>query len=349
MKKGILALLFALMSAMLPTLSIPFSTALRAQSKYGTTAAPFLGIGMGARAIGMGGAYVATADDITALYWNPAGIAGSGSSKIRMGFTNTQWLVGTTINWAGITIPAGNFGVIGIAVTALNYGTFEVTTTDVPEGTGETFDASDLSVQVTFAKRLTDKFAIGGSVKLIRQAIFTTSAQAAALDLGVLFNTGLLPNGLKLGMSISNFGTAMQLDGRGLVINYQQNPNESGTNANTPAYLGTEVRQLPLIFRVGLAYDAVKNDQSRLSIGADALSPTDNMNALNLGGEYSWRETVFIRAGYNALFQTDSETGLTVGAGINYRLSRIGFKFDYTYQTFGRLNAPQWFTLGLEF
>jgi len=89
-----------------------FTTAVSmAQTKVGTTAAPFLGIGMGARAVAMGGAYTAISDDIYALYWNPAGV--SQGTRIQTGFTYTQWLVGTQINWAGAIIPAGSFGSFG--------------------------------------------------------------------------------------------------------------------------------------------------------------------------------------------------------------------------------------------
>jgi hypothetical protein len=104
-----------------------FTTAVSmAQTKVGTTAAPFLGIGMGARAVAMGGAYTAISDDIYALYWNPAGV--SQGTRIQTGFTHTEWLVGTQINWAGAIIPAGSFGSFGVSVTVLNYGTMEITT-----------------------------------------------------------------------------------------------------------------------------------------------------------------------------------------------------------------------------
>ncbi|MEJ5263241.1 MAG: hypothetical protein WHT45_11210, partial [Ignavibacterium sp.] len=71
---------------------------------------------------------------------------------------------------------------------------------------------------------------------------------------------------------------------------------------------------------------------------------------INSGLEYSWNEIVFIRGGYNSLFETDSEKGLTVGFGLNYRLiDAIKIKLDYAYQDFGRLNSVHYFSFGIKF
>ncbi len=320
-----------------------------AQSKFGTTAAPFLGIGMGARATAMGGAFAGQADDISALYWNVAGIVKS--DKIRVGFGHTQWLVNTQINWAGATIPAGVAGTFGVAVTSLNYGNMEVTTLSNPDGTGETFSASDLSAQLSWAKSLSDRFSVGISLKLVNQNIFRTNSTAFALDVGFLYDTGLLPNGLKLGASVSNFGTQMRLDGEGLTVNFDQTGGrESGVNSNIPARLLTDQYNLPLIYRIGVSYDIVRDDQNRFTFAIDSAIPQDNAQTLNVGGEYAWKNIFFLRAGYNALFERDSEKGLTFGAGLRYNVaSSVVLRFDYTFQTFGRLNPPQWFAVGLEF
>ncbi len=319
-----------------------------AQSKYGTTAAPFLGIGMGARPTAMGGAFVAVADDIHALYWNVAGIARA--EKIRAGFTHTQWLINTQINWAGATVPAGVAGAFGVAITSLNYGTLEVTTISNPDGTGETFTASDFAAQLSWGKSLTDRFSVGISLKFVSQSIFRTSANAFALDVGFFYDTGLLPNGLKLGATISNFGTQMRLDGEGLTVNFDQTGGtQRGVNSNVPARLLTDQFNLPLIYRIGVSYDILRDETNRLSFALDTAIPLDNVQTLNVGGEYAWKDIFFVRAGYNALFEGESEKGLTFGAGLRYPISTVILKFDYTYQTFGRLNPPQWFAISIEF
>jgi hypothetical protein len=325
-----------------------FTTAVSmAQTKVGTTAAPFLGIGMGARAVAMGGAYTAISDDIYALYWNPAGV--SQGTRIQTGFTYTQWLVGTQINWAGAIIPAGSFGSFGVSVTVLNYGTMEVTTFAQEDGTGETFTAQDLAAQLTWAKNLTDRFSVGLTAKLINQSIYTTSATGFALDVGFLFNTGLLKNGIRVGASISNFGTPMRLDGQGLTTNIALSPNENGAPQNIPVRYLTNEYSIPLTYRLGLAYDILRAPEGRFTVAFDAVNPNDNTQFVNLGAEYEWKNTIFIRGGYNAIFEKEAEKAWTIGGGIKYGLGFAIIKFDYTYQRFGRLNDPQWFTIGLDF
>ncbi len=329
-------------------ISLWCAVGVQAQSKYGTTAAPFLGIGMGARATALGGAFVALADDISALYWNPAGIVRS--DKIRAGFTHTQWLINTQINWAGATIPAGVAGTFGVAITSLNYGTMEVTTISNPDGTGETFSANDFAAQLSWGKSLSDRFSVGISLKFVSQSIFRTTANAFALDVGFYYDTGLLPNGLKLGASISNFGTQMRLDGEGLTVNFDQTGGtQRGVNSNVPARLLTDQFNLPLIYRIGVSYDILRDETNRLSFALDTTIPLDNVQTLNTGAEYAWKDIFFVRVGYNALFEQESEKGLTFGAGLRYPISTVVLRFDYTYQTFGRLNPPQWFALSLEF
>jgi hypothetical protein len=318
------------------------------QTKVGTTAAQFLGIGMGGRAVGMGGAFTAISDDINALYWNPAGIAGS--SRLQLGINRASWLVDTRFIWAGITIPAGIAGTFGVAVTSLDYGTFDVTTMAREDGTGETFTAADLAVQLTWARMLTDRFSVGLTMKYINQTIYTAAANGFAIDAGFLFNTGLLPNGLKIGASVSNFGTSMRMRGAALTVDYDQTRGrQAGVNGNTPAELRGDEFNIPLNYRLGVSYDLVRNPQNRFTLAADALSPNDNTQTINLGTEYAWKDVVFFRGGYNALLESDAEKGWTLGAGLRYNIGFAIFRFDYTYQRFGRLNDPQWLAIGLDF
>src|SRR5512140_977368 len=93
-------------------LSLCLSTlALHAQNKVGTTAAPFLGIGASPRAIGMGGAFVAVADDPSALYWNPAGIARYARTQAL--FEHTRYLIGTSFNYFAGVIAVDNDNAFG--------------------------------------------------------------------------------------------------------------------------------------------------------------------------------------------------------------------------------------------
>ena len=132
-----------------------------------TTSAPFLSIEVGARAIAMGGAFVATSDDATSLYWNPAGIGLLDQNEVS--FHHTEWLAETNFDYAGIVIPLGFSGTVGLSFTSLTMSDMEVRTVFNPEGTGELFTANDMAIGVSYAKNLTDRFTIGFTGKYIHQ------------------------------------------------------------------------------------------------------------------------------------------------------------------------------------
>src|SRR4030066_1696025 len=93
--------------------------------KAGTSAAKFLSIGVGPRANAMGGAFTSLANDASAMYWNPAGIALI--DQYQAIFTYTKLFADINLNYFGIVIPADEFGSFGVSVTALNYGEMDVT------------------------------------------------------------------------------------------------------------------------------------------------------------------------------------------------------------------------------
>ncbi len=316
------------------------------QNKVGTTAAPFLGIGAGPRAIGMGGAFTAVATDPSALYWNPSGISRSGQTEFLLEHTN--YLVGTSFNYFAGVIALDENNAIGLSVTNLNYGSDLVTTVSEPDGTGETWSASDWAIGLTYSRNLTDRFSIAGTAKMITQNIWHESATGWALDAGVLYITPF--NDMKIGMEIANFGTEMQMTGSDLLVSYDPNPSMAGNNKNIPAEYYTNSYPLPLFFRVGLAMDVVNSDNNRVTLAADAIHPSDNLQSMNVGAEYSWSKLLFLRAGYKSLFLPNSQEGLTLGVGIRYEITmHLILKLDYGFENFGMLKNLQEFALTVGF
>ena len=315
-------------------------------SKVGITAAPFLEIGVGARAIGMGGAVVANANDASALYWNPAGIAGAKNMQFLAMHTN--WIADMEFNYAGFTFPLGALGTMGASITVLNYGNMNVRTIDQPEGTGEIFNALDLSAGLSYARSLTDRFSIGFNAKFIHQSIWHESAQGFAVDFGTLFVTGL--NGLRIGASLLNFGTDMRMEGKDVLVFYDVDPGALGNNDRVPANLQTEDWPLPLTFQFGLAMDVIKNDMNIVTLAVDAVHPYDNTESINLGAEYGFRKTLFLRAGYRDLMLRDGEQGVTFGIGFSNRfLDNFSIQLDYAYADFGRLDNAQHLSLSVTY
>lgn len=316
-------------------------------TKVGTTAAPFLEIGVGSRAVGMGGAFVAVANDATTIYWNPGGLSRVQQNEVIL--NHAQWLADTNFDFVGIVLPLGQFGTLGANITTLSMGDMKVRTIEKPEGTGEMFSAGDFSLGLSYARNLTDRFSIGFNAKYIRQKIWHMSASSVALDIGTLFRTKF--RDMKIGMSISNFGNKMRLEGKSTLVQHDIDPEHLGNNDRINAHLDTDRWSLPLIFRVGLAMDVLQMGSSNyLTIAVDAHHPNDNTECLNMGMEYVVNDMFFLRLGYKSLFTRDSEQGLTAGAGINYNMiGNVSLKFDYAYADFGRMNDVHRFSFGIVF
>lgn len=316
-------------------------------TKAGTTAGSFLAIDVGPRGTGMGGAYVSVANDVTAMYWNPAGIAGLSSFEAT--FSNTQWIADLSFNYAGAVVRLEDFGSIGVNATFLTMDEMERTTISNPEGTGEFFDAGMYAIGISYARELTEQFSIGFNAKYINERLYHSSADGFAVDVGAMFRTGF--NGLTLGMSIANYGTKMKLDGRDMQIQADVAPNVSGNNSTINAKLTTDEFDLPLMFRVGASMDVLKGlGNSNLILSVDALHPSDDVEYLNVGGEYVFYDMFSLRAGYKELFNKDSEQGLNLGGGVRYNLPQTTtvFSFDYSYVDFGIFNAVHTFSVTLK-
>jgi len=315
-------------------------------SKVGITAAPFLTIGVGSRALSMGGAFVATANDASALYWNPGGLAPLRRTELL--FVHTRWIADTNFDFAGAVLPLGDAGALGLSMTSLTTGDMTVRTIERPEGTGELFSASDLAIALSYSRSLTDRFSIGVNVKYINQRIWHESASGFAIDLGTLFVTSF--HGLRIGATLSNFGTDMRMEGKDLLVFYDVDPTISGNNDRIPSKIETQSWSLPLNFQFGLAMEIVRSERHRLTVAADALHPSDNTESVNLGGEYALQEKIFLRGGYRDLFLRDGEQTFAIGGGLAMRfLGNVRWKFDYAYADFGRLENEQRFSVAVEF
>ena len=201
-------------------------------TKVGTTGGKFLSIPVGARAVGMGGAFVAVANDASAMYWNPAGIGRLSQSEAI--FTHSAWVADLDFNYGGVVVPVSGLGTVGISFTSLTMADMERTTEDQPEGTGEFFSAGSFAVGLSYARNLTEWFSIGGNVKYINEHIWNSSATGFAVDVGTLFTTPF--TGVKFGAGISNFGSKLQIRGDDLLVLKDISPNH-GNNANVNANL----------------------------------------------------------------------------------------------------------------
>ncbi|MEW5798287.1 MAG: PorV/PorQ family protein [Bacteroidota bacterium] len=314
-------------------------------TKVGTTAAKFLSIPIGPRAIALGNSYASIADEATSLYWNPAGITKIMGSDFH--FSHTQWIAELRHTFTGVVVSDPDMGSFGISVIAMTMPEMEVTTEQFPEGTGEQFSANSYAFGLSYAKTLTEWFSIGITGKYVQEGIYNSKATALAVDIGTLFTTPFY--GIRLGVAISNFGNKMQMTGSDLLVQKDIDETQHGNNASIDAYLGTDKFDLPLNLRISLSGEVFKTEEQRLTFAVDASHPNDNVESVSVGAEYSlFNDLISLRGGRH--FLTDFEQKYAFGGGMKYPISpSIIVRIDYAYASMGRLQNVQTYSLGIQF
>ncbi|MEO0079782.1 MAG: PorV/PorQ family protein [candidate division WOR-3 bacterium] len=314
------------------------SVGFAAFSKVGTTGAQFLKISFG-RASGMGDAFTAIADDPSATFFNPAGLAGVARS---VQLNHADWFADINHDELTAVLPISGFGSVAFSVTALTMGEMEQTLIDNPrtkvredEGIGLTFGAADVALGLSYARAITDKLSFGMTAKVIQQSVLDMSASAAGLDFGLLYNTGF--RSLRIGAAVTNFGTQLAYSGRQL--DYSFFWTDSGPTLLQGSYKTTAV-PLPTNFRFGLAYNILDMPGSRLTAAIDLTHPADINETVNFGLEYGMNDILFLRGGY--IMNTDGSyqekvgnlTGLSAGMGVKANPGenlKLGLDYAFRY------------------
>jgi|GEM_PF-19811 len=273
-------------------------------SNVGTTSANFLKIAPGARAAALGESYVAVADDSSALYWNPAGLALlTGPDALAM---HLFWFAESNYDYIAYAQPVADVG-IGVSITYFGAGTI-----DAYSSSGEqvsTFSAYDLCANMGAGTRLfnishTRELLGGINVKYIRQAIEKSSGSGVAFDLGLM--APKLIGRFSFGLNVQNIGTKIKL--------------------------GDEASPLPFNVRFGTTADV----SELLRIMADLNFPVDNNVRAGVGFE-SNISFISARLGYfyrfGSLEYSNALAGLTAGIGVTITT----FGLDYTFAPYGNL------------
>jgi hypothetical protein len=307
----------------------------------GTSGAQFLQIPVGAHETAMGGAAVANVNGAAALFWNPAGIVGVTTNDLF--FAHTPYWATITLNHAALVHTFEDIGSLGLSVTMLTMDPMEVTTELEPNGTGETFDAQDVMIGVSFARHLTEEFSVGVSAKYVRQRIWNESASGVAFDIGTQFRMGF--RDLTVGMCLTNFGSDMRYAGSDLAVKYDAS-SSLASNRLSPADLTTSDYPLPLNFQVGVSMTVLEMDMLSALVAADFNHPNDNDERVNVGVDLKVAEYFSLRGGYR--FGYDQESA-TMGAGVVLPLGDLKVVFDYAYALQKYLPDLQRITVGCVF
>lgn len=301
--------------------------------REGTSSGTFLRIGVGARAEGMGETFVAVANDPSAIYWNPAGLASLQRRTVAASYVD--WPADIQYNHLTLVIPSRRLGgSVGLQLGVLSTRIQETTEIE-PFGTGREFSYSDLVTGVAFARRWTDKLLVGAGAKFVHEdqgsQVGGATTNAALFDVGSIFYLGL--GSVRIAMSLTNFGSELRPSGQFV-----------------SPYSG-EVRQYdgfdpPMTFRYGVAFEPLENSSQRITTAIEMNQPADNQQQFKAGVEWAYRRTVALRTGYN--FNADVMR-LSAGAGFYVNFASLQGTLDYAYTEAGILGGINRLSLGVTF
>jgi hypothetical protein len=300
----------------------------------GKYAGEFMAIGVGGRALGMGSAYTGLASDVTAGYWNPAGLARIMYPEIALMHDERY---GNLVNYdyAAVALPFGANAVnaatglmeyhassLGISVMRLGIdeiydtrkawndvngnGLFDDGASVRPDYSQITsFNSADYAVYVTYARQSSENLSYGVNLKLIRRNIGDYHGTGIGFDAGLMYNP---TDKVFLGVNVQDVTTTL--------VAWSTGTNEL---ISPTVKLGAAYRLSALggIFTPALGADVrFENRQfaSRVHLGAISLDPV-------FGLEYEYKNAFALRAGYNDV------GSVTVGAGIHLRKLDIDYSF----------------------
>ena len=253
-------------------------------TKVATAAGSFLKLETSARAIGMGGSFVASGRGVSGIPYNPSSIAYIEKSEAY--FSQVNYLAGIQHGVLTYGTRLGPSDFLGLHLFYLDSGPMEVTTELFPDGTGEDFQVLSLAARATYSRSLTDRLKVGGSINYVRDEIAETSMQTVSYDIGSNFETGIY--GTILGMSITNFGPDVQYKGEDLSVQVADTIDVDGSLQRI-----TDKFPLPLTFRLGIenpvvgpTSNFVKNENHTVIVSMDGVKSSDYVVYGSVGMEY---------------------------------------------------------------
>jgi hypothetical protein len=295
------------------------------EQRAGISTAQFLKIGVGGRAEALGQAFVAIANDASALYWNPAGLVQFQENQVM--FSHNSWVVDINHEFLGIVYHLDETNSFGISLTALTMQDMKVTTEFAPAGTGEYFGFSDLAIALTYSRKMTDQFSFGGTIRYMEEALDKLKMRGIMIDLGTYYWTGL--GSTRFAVTVTNFGNQLAPDGEVVLVG---NRTKSEWQSFSP----------PTIFRIGFAFEPIETEEHKLTASLQLNHPNDNSENLVSGLEYSWNRMLYLRGGYKI---NVDEQNFSFGAGIYFPISFANFNLDYAYTEFTTLGSAHRFSI----
>ncbi len=323
-------------------------------AKYGND---FLTTGAGARALGMGGTHSALVNDVTAGYWNVAGLASLANPEvIYMHSERFGGIVGYDYGAAALPLSSGN-GVVGISffrqgvdniANTLNAWDAERGANGGPKADPESFitkfSAADVAIFLSYAKKHSDRLSYGASAKIINQRLGPfANAWGYSLDVGAQYKTDLVD----LGASIQDVTTMQKM----WTVNesefegFQETFGDSIPSGQNEYVLPSVRLGASKAFKVNDFDFVAATDLNLLfenrrayymNIGSISIEP-------HVGGEVTYKNRLSVRAGLTD-FVTDPESGFSVSPtlGLGFRVAT--FYIDYGFASFAGTSSNLGYT-----
>jgi hypothetical protein len=287
-----------------------------AASDPGTTTGELLKIPVSARAIAMGEANTASADDVSALEWNPAGL--SFADQKEASFMHASLIESIHYEHMAFVSPGDNYS-WGASMGYLGFGDIagysDAATGATPVALGNQ-TAYSYILNGGISSMVYDRLSLGITGMVLREALSDEAANTFAANLGAIYGLAAHPWGgdYRLGFSVLNLGPGLK-------------------------YISDSA---PLPRKISLGASAMHIKELPLNLTADFTMPNDNSDYISFGGEYWFRDLIALRLGYAG--SNDEGKGLRVGMGLKLR----EFLFDYAYGSFGDFGMTQWIELSLK-
>ncbi len=297
------------------------------ERRIGTSGAHELRIPVGTRGIALGGAVVSGAEGIEAIFYNPAGLGGTGGTEAL--FSNTEYLSDMKVRYFALASKLA-FGTIGISAKVLDVGDLYVTTVEAPEGTGEVEDITFATLGLSYGRFLTDAISFGATANFISESVMSSTARGVAFDLGLQYDAGR--RGAKFGIVMKNIGPNMQFSGSDFEYTLRV-PGDEGTARNRTLSKLSADFELPSYFEIGGEVRAWEQGDNRVVALGGFQSNNFSQDEFRGGVEYRLRDLLAIRGGYAFADQDEYLWGPTFGAGVNVPLGGAHMSVDYALQT----------------
>lgn len=313
----------------------------------GTSASSALRIGVGGRSVGMGEAATAAVNDVSSIFWNPAGLISVNNSQFSA--MHIEWFSDIRYEWIGFAQSIADKATIAADISYLHMGTIPRTIESLTEGYEQdgTFSPTDIAGRLAFASKVFKNLSIGGSIQRLqsrvgfnevtKERINDRIAQSIAIDFGCIYDVPVA-KGLSVAGCFQNLGN------------------------QTRAFF-EEKEPMPTSINFGTAYKKIihrkenkKNNSEEttpqpesgpniITVAMDINFPSDNSPNIRIGGEYTFSNGISIRSGYRTGTGFDFPSGLCGGLGYDSSEYRI----DYAFVPYGSLGNTHRISLTVRF